>query len=506
MICKTDIPREHLMISSTSTKDDRLGTSGFFDETGAALLMVLLAISIFSLLGLFMALDAVNGLYISDNYENRTQATSAALAGLNHARALMRGLDYNAILEGTDGVHSRNPSYLKEARSYSFRSPFPLITARSLDILDPSAALARIPDDGLINTGACGGEKGIPLIPMAGIVQKAPKPSGRGEIVTSRYFVKVTDNNGDVSERANDANDNPFVDGDGLVIVRSMGIAETFFDVVGPVWRRNSVVVFEARYRRFSVFDFGPALLVLGSHVSPQFGGTYKIAGGAFPGIGVIDTDINDKSFPENIVGRAPLGRGNISGAGLPNPSVRDITHIAGADPEKAAILDPRYLADFVFHEAPRFSDNYYRGDQRWGRGNAPDLGSYDSSKPLNAPGQDPKLTVVHGNLIVTGNVCGAGLLVVTGDLLMTDNCRYTGLVLALGSGRIGLHTSGNGISGGIVVANLEEFNGNHGFGMPEFSILGNSRIITDTDAVEMALGLVSPVQRGFREIAGTDP
>ncbi len=468
--------------------------------------MVLLAISIFSLLGLFMALDAANGLYISDNYENRIQAASAALAGLNHARALMRGLDYDAILEGGDGVHSRSPSYLKEAKSYGFRSPFSLTTARSLDILDPSAALSRIPDDGLINTGACGGKRGIPLIPMTGIVQKAPKPAGQGEIVTSRYFVKVTDNNGDISERAMDVNDNPFIDGDGLVIVRSMGIAETFFNVVGPVWRRNSVVVFEARYRRFSVFDFGPALLVLGSHVSPQFGGTYGITGGVFPGIGVIDTDINDKSFPENIVGRAPLGRGNISGAGLPNPSIRDITHIAEADPEKAAILDPGYLADFVFHVAPRFSDNYYRGDQHWGGGNVPDLGSYDTSKPLNAPGQDPKLTVVHGNLRVTGNVSGAGLLVVSGDLLMTDNCRYTGLVLALGSGRIGLSISGSGISGGIVVANLEEFNGNPGFGMPEFSILGNSRIRSDTDAVEMALGLVPPVQRGFREIAGTDP
>ncbi|MBN2317737.1 MAG: hypothetical protein JXR49_01605 [Acidobacteria bacterium] len=479
---------------------------GCFEEAGTALLMVLLAISVFSLLGLFMALDAVNGLYISDNHENRVQATSAALAGLNHARALMRGLEYDAILKGMDGVYSRNPSYLKEAKSYRFRSPFSMDTAHSLDILDPSAALSRIPDDGLINTGARNGKKGIPLIPVTGIVQKAPNPAGPGEVVTSRYFVKVTDNNGDVSERAKDAGDNPFVDGDGLVIVRSMGIAETFFEAVGPVWRRNSVVVFEARYRKFSVFDFGPALLVLGSRVSPHFSGTYGIAGGAFPGIGVIDTDMNDNAFPEKIIRTAPLGHGNISGGGSPNPAVRDITHLAGTDPERSPILDPQYLWDFVFHQAPRFSDNYSGSDQRWNPANAPDLGSYDASKPANAQGQDPKLTVVHGNLLMTGNVSGAGLLIVTGDFLCTGDCHYTGLVLVLGSGRIGLHTSGSGMNGGLVVANLEEFNGNPVFGVPEFSISGNSRIRTDTRAVGMALGLIPPIQKSFREIAGTDP
>lgn len=480
--------------------------SGFSDEMGAALLLVLLAISIFTLLGLFMALDAVNGLHISDNYESRVQATYAALAGLNHARALMRGLDYDAVLKGMDGAYSRNPAYLKEARSFGFRSPFPMATACSLDILDPFEALSDLPDDGLINTGAWGAKKGIPLIPVTGIVQKAPNPNGQGGITTSRYFVKVTDNNGDASERAEDAEDSPFVDGDGLVIVRSMGIAQTLFKAVGPVWRRNSVVTFEARYRKYSVFDFGPALLVLGSRILPFFKGDYEISGGQFPGIGVIDTDVNDNDFPEQILAAKQPGDGQVSGGGLPDPAILDITRQAVADPDRASILDPQYLWDFVFRNAPRVSDHYYPDNQRWNRGDAPDLGTYDSAKPPGAPGQDPKITVVHGNLFLSGNVSGAGLLIVSGDFICTGDCRYDGLVLVLGSGRVGLHNSGDGITGGLVVASLEAVNGNIGFGIPVFSITGNSRIRTDTASVEMALGLLPPIQKSFREISGTDP
>lgn len=494
------------MVSSSGRKGGPPGKpGGFCGETGSALLLVLMAISIFSLLGLFMALDGVNGLYISDNHESRIQATAAALAGLDHARALMRGLDYDAVLQGMDGAYSRDPSYLKEAKSFRFRNPFSVAVAHSVDIRNPSAALSGIPDDGFVNTGACFGNKGTALIPLTGIAQEAPDPAGPGKIVISRYFVKVTDNNGDVPERAKDAADNPFVDGDGLIIVRSMGIAETFLNAVGPTWRRNSVVVFEARYRRFSVFDFGPPLLVLGSRISTRFSGTFEIAGDSFPGIGVIDTDLNDNDSPERTITAAPLGRGVISGGGLPSPAVRDITRSAGSEPEKAPILNPGYLSDFVLNRAPRFSDNYFLNDQRWGTGNAPDLGRYDSTRPLNAPGQDPKLTVVHGSLFLTGNVSGAGLLIVTGDFLFTDDCRYTGLVLAIGSGRV-RQASGSAINGGLVVARLESFNGNPGFGIPDFSISGSSRVRADAGALEMALGLIPPVQRSFREIAGTDP
>ena len=480
--------------------------SCFPEERGVALVLVLLALAILSLLGLFMTFEATTGLHISDNYESRIRATYAALAGLNHARAVMRGLDNDAFLQGPDGVYDQSSSYLRQAKKFGFRNPLPLVAAHSLNMIDPAPDVSGMPDDGMINTGFYSGNKGTPLIPLTGIALQAPNPGGSGEIVISRYFVKVTDNNGEASEKTEDSYDSPFIDGDGMVIVRSMGIAKTFSDRTGSVTRRNSVVVFEARYRRFPGFDLGPAMLVLGSRVIASLDGNYEIAGGLFPGIGVIDTEVSDTLFPGQIIGTGPLGRGNISGAGLPNPSIVDITNRVESDPERSIILNPQYLWNFVFSKSPEFSDNYYDGDQYWDPLTAPNIGSYDSSKPYNAPGQDPKLTVVHGNLRMAGNLSGGGLLIVTGDFECADACQYDGLVLVIGSGRAVIDTAGKGLTGSIVVANLVDINGIPCFGVPDFSISGDSRITSDLNAVKTALGLIPPVQRSFREITGVDP
>ena len=68
------------------------------------------------------------------------------------------------------------------------------------------------------------------IIPLTGIALSSPNPYGSGTIITSRYFVKVTDNNGEASERAAEGvgpgqPDDPFVDADGTVIIRTMGVA-----------------------------------------------------------------------------------------------------------------------------------------------------------------------------------------------------------------------------------------------------------------------------------------
>ena len=52
---------------------------------------------------------------------------------------------------------------------------------------------------------------------------------------TARYFVKVSDNNGEASERALDPGDSPFVDGDGIVVIRSMAEAKTMRETVGKI-------------------------------------------------------------------------------------------------------------------------------------------------------------------------------------------------------------------------------------------------------------------------------
>jgi hypothetical protein len=476
------------------------------NESGFALLLTLIVLCLLSLLGIFMTFNANTGVKISDNYETQIQATYAALAGLNHARALVRGIALDDLLIGPDGTYSNNASYLAQAKRFDFRNPLPMTEFYSLDAANPAIRLSGSSDDGFISTGSYGSAGGTFLIPVSGIGLFAANPYERGEIVTSRYFVKVTDNNGDGSEVSGDPGDNPFVDGDGIVIVRSVGVSKTFSEATGALPRLNSVSVFEARFKRMSTFDIGPALVVLGTEVEAFFEGDFEISGNLSPGIGTIDTLTSDASLPEQIVAAAAGAKGRISGGSRPSPSIQEISSEVLFNRDKALLLDPRFLWDFIHARALQIADFYFSGDQNWSGGNAPYAGSYDPTQPWNAPGQDPKITVVNGDLRISGGFSGGGLLVVTGTLSYTGPWSYAGLVLGIGSGKLAADGTGQGIEGGLLVASLENRSGTPVFGIPVISVAGNSRLSANRDAVKMALGLVPVSQMSFREIAGADP
>ena len=476
------------------------------NDAGAALLLTLIALSLLSLLGLYISLNANTGVQISDNYETQVQATYAALAGLNHAHALIRGLAFDDLLKGPDGAYSSNLSDLAQARTFEFRNPLPLVIAHSLSIFDPRLDVSGISDDGLMSAGFYGGSSGTALIPAIGIALSSANPYGSGEVVTSRYFVKVTDNNGESSEISGDPGDNPFADGDGIVIVRSMGISKTFSEFTGMIPRLNSVAVFEARFKRLSTFLPGPAVVVIGTQVNASFGGSFEIAGDLSPGIGTIDTDILDDSYPEQIVRAAAGGYGIITGGGRPAPSIEDISAGIRSDRDRSLLLNPRFLWNFVHNQAPKIADTCLEGDQYWSDGSAPYAGSFDTAKSWNAPGQDPRITVVNGSLNVTGTFSGGGLLVVNGNLNYSGSFAFNGLVLVVGSGNLIADGSGQGIDGGLLVAGLMDQGEEIVFGTPGISIGGASRFVENRDAVKMAIGLLPASQISFREIAGSDP
>jgi hypothetical protein len=476
------------------------------DESGSALLLTLIALALLSMISFFVILSANTEVKISNNFESQVRATYAALAGLNHARALVRGLSFTDLLRGPDGMYDKSASYFALARKFEFRNPLPLSTVFSLDISNAAAALPGVPDDGVISTGVRGDSAGTLLIPRPGIALTAPDPYGSGQILTARYFVKVTDNNGEASEIAGDLDDDPFTDGDGIVIVRSIGAARTFSEMTGAIQRLNSVAVFEARFKRPSVFDAGPAITVLGSDVSAHFSGTFEIAGGVSAGIGTLDTDTADAVHPEKVLLAAAGSSGLISGGGSPGPSILDISSMLRLDPERSQLLNPGLLWDFIHIKGPRFAEVYFDGDQNWAAGGTPYLGTFDISKPWNAPGQDPKIVFVNGNLNVVDGFSGAGLLIVTGAFSYTGVCSYNGLVLVLGGGSLVADGSGLGIQGGLVLASLINGETETVFGIPNISISGDSRFLSNRDAVKMALGLIPVAQISFREIAGSDP
>src|SRR6266540_256976 len=226
-------------------------------QEGLALLIAVIALSVFSLFGLYVTLNATTEVRISENYESRQQAGLAARAGLNHARELIRGLELNDLLRGPDGLKpdpSTYPSTL--SGRYAFRNWVNWSTARSLNILNPGSAVSGLPDDGLFNTG-----DGTILIPATGIGLTAPNPYGAGTVITARYFVKVTDND--------DGDNDPFTDKDGIVIVRSTGVAQTIRETGGGSARANSVAVYEARFKRSQTFGMRAPIILEGDPVEP---------------------------------------------------------------------------------------------------------------------------------------------------------------------------------------------------------------------------------------------
>ena len=482
-------------------------------QGGFALLIALIALSLFSVIGLYLTLTATSEVRISDNYESYVRARTAALAGLNHGRALLKGLRFDDLLQGPDGTNSADPAYLAFAGTHAFRMPVGWSAARMLDILNPAGALSGVPDDGIVSTGWHPAGSGVVLIPIMGIAQIVPNPHGPGTVATSRYFVKVSDNNGEASELAGDPADNPFQDGDDQIILRSLGIAQTLMEATLAGTRRNSVVVFEARFKRLATFDFNAPVTVQSSAVDPVAAGMFLgdrffIQGGAAnPGIATIDDAAGDGIAPAQqiMAGLAPAQTMNIKGAGLV-PSVQDITPAIGMRPDKRLLLDGAWMWGFVRQSVLQFADNTFSGSQSW-IGAAPrSLGSYDPTLPPTSPTQDPKVTYVDGDLLVDGDLEGGGLLVVTGKVTITGRFKFNGLILIVGAGE--LDSGGwSSVTGAIYVAGLSNAGGIMSWGTAKLTVRESSHILFSREAVRMAVGLIPPLQLSFREITSAiDP
>jgi hypothetical protein len=240
-------------------------------------------------------------------------------------------------------------------------------------------------------------------------------------------------------------------------------------------------------------------------------GSAFRINGGnSNYGINTIDTDPSNFVFPSDIIASSldPNQERNIRGTGL-EPSILDITNDVAADPDQSLLLDPDFLWDFVNNVLPLYADNYYVGNQTWtGFEEGLDLGTYDIRKPDNDPSQDPKTTLVKGDLDIGGNISGGGLLVVTGELKGNGSMNWQGLILVIGEGNLNGGGLNVGLDGGVYIANVtEDENGNAVFGTPKFTLSGACFITMHGAAIRMAIRMLPPVQLSFREITGvTDP
>jgi hypothetical protein len=483
------------------------------DAGGMALLISMIILTLLTLLGLYVAVNATTEVRISDNFESETRARYAALAGLDHVRSALRGLDFDDQLKGPDGEYDVTPSYLTQTRTFDFRNPLSWATARRLNLIDPSGEIGNPPDDGLLNSGHYGATPGTVLIPWTGVPSSLTESVGSGGTIASRYFVKLTDNNGEPSETSGDPSDDPFLDGDGLIIVRSMGVAAVVREWSGTTLRSNSVATFEARFKRRSTFDQSAALVVQGRGVQPSASGmfegeSFSILGDVdIPGIGTVETEPEGNGGAAGLI-RSMLGPAQgdkIKGMGG-SSSIYDVTGAIKSLPDRALLLDNEFLLDFVNLQMRRFSDSIFTGDQAWGASTAPDLGFYDLRQPAGASVQRPMTTLVDGDLDI-GDAAGGGLLVVTGKLTISGNFTFKGLILLVGKGDLEARGSTCSITGGVFLAGISNSHGRSNWEPVRLTVGGSCEIHFDRRAIRMASSLIPPVQAGFREVtSATDP
>lgn len=489
------------------------GTRARPDEEGVALLMVLIALFLFLVIGLYLALLATAEVRISDNFESYHRARNAALAGMNHARVLLRGVRFDDQLRGPDGSHDLGPAYMASSRQCSFRMPVTLSAARMMDILNPPALPPDGSDDGILNSGWHPGGNGVVLIPGTGIAYMFANPHGPGMVAGARYFVKASDNNGEASELALDPGDDPFIDGDGQIILRSTGVSRTLGETMEIGFRNNTAAIFEARFKRYATFELDAPMVVQSSAVAsagPRIfsGSDFSIEGGASaPAVALIDPVPGDglDPAPQILSQIAPVQVNCLRGAGLP-PSVWDITAQIAAHEEKRRLLDKIQFWKFMKTTLPGFADNKFLGAQIWVGGAPAFLGSYDPALPSTSPLQDPRVIHVDGDLSVDGNLEGAGLLAVTGRASVKGNFIYRGLILVVGAGELDVGGAAM-ISGGILVAGLPGAGGVVGWGTAKLSVGDTCRIRFDRGLIKMAVDLIPPTELSLREITAViDP
>ena len=148
------------------------------------------------------------------------------------------------------------------------------------------------------------------------------------------------------------------------------------------------------------------------------------------------------------------------------------------------SVQQSTFTYDFnsIYSQMSQMADYTLTGSQTF-TNSSPSYGSYN----------DPKITVVNGNLSCGGNWTGGGVLVVNGNLSMGGGCQFTGVVICLGDVAI----AGGGVSdiahilGGLIY---------QGTVVNNSSIGGSADVYYSSQAVNAAQNLARYTLSWWRE------
>ncbi|UCF36237.1 MAG: pilus assembly PilX N-terminal domain-containing protein [Acidobacteriota bacterium] len=459
-------------------------------EKGSALLLAVILSFLLMALGLGLTMSSLSEFTMSDEFESHERALYIADAGIGAVETSMRGRDLERALREETLV----PSYLGIPPETE-RDPISIEEARDIDFNRPPEQVTQFRLTGM-------------LTPSQGV------QVGRG-----RYFARVTDNH--------DGDSDPLTDYDGRIFIRSVGVHP------GPPQEvtlygsnlKNSVVEIEKLLKRDMSFDASTPFNVYGPHARPSQnrffdGNAFKIDGydhsqmsidevlrghhhrdgeSEHAAMGMINDDLGggdatgslrevyeslDRNQMSNLIGdEGPYGE---------TPSIRDETDMIRESPNGDAknVFDAHFLNQFI-NRVAAVADNRYDENT-----------SLSGSNILLGTEDDPQITVAMGDLSLSGNGSGSGILVVKGKLEYSGAFDYNGLILVIGDGEVTISGANKSIIGGLYLAEiLQDENGEHLFGIPEFTISGMTNFYFRSKSVHMAISLLPFRSIGWREI-----
>lgn len=460
-------------------------------ERGSALILALVLSMVMMVLALGIAFVSTTDTVAADDMIAHGQALAVAEAGLAEAQRALRGREIDDLLnlEGT------LPLFVGDGPS-TYRDPVDLLDARSVDYNNPPAPKGSLQLRGLLTPGT-----GVAL---------------QG----GHYFVRISDND--------DGDGDVLRDSDAKFFIRAVGVfpclpQETLTSAGSRL--RNAVAVIEALFHRDLSLNVSAPFMIGGRDAEPAQNSFFNgnsftldgfdhsgmtlddiLQGGhrhdsehAQAGFSVVFDDLEggdagsllqtvyeslSRNQYNNIVGdEGPYGR---------TPSMRDDTEtLRNSEFEDAQnLLNPAFLNDFI-RRVRVAADRVY-----------PDGTSLSGSDDQLGTEEEPWVVVAEGDLSVSGNGFGCGLLVVRGELSYQGAFNFNGLILVLGEGVADVGGANKSVVGGMFVANIEEDEeGNPSFGTARFTLSGNSNFFYRGASIRMAVSLLPLKMLSWREI-----
>ncbi len=441
-------------------------------EKGMALIFAIIISLFLTVLGLGLTMFSLTEFSAGREYESHQRAFAIADGGYNLMKGTLQGQDLTTLLTTSTDI----PEYINSAAAAGgippYRNPVYPLDARNIDYLNPPEPIGTISIPGL-------------LTPPSGAI-----------LGPGYFFARISDND--------DGDSDDTLDSDYTVYLRVVGVHRAPLSEITSHggFVKNSVSIIETMVKRDTSFNLGSPLSIAGPDIDIRISGnSFDIAGDEeHPGVSVFYDDeaggdgdqaaqsvydsMNNKNQKKNIVG----AEGDYGA--YPEPSIRDDTDLIrnSPDPDARNVLNPNFLYNFTRAVAST-ADYSYSGDTHLaGR---TELGTESS----------PAITFVDGDLKLSGSGSGHGVLIVTGEMDYSGAFDFNGLVMVIGEGEVDISGANKDITGGMLIAKLEESVGGYGFGVPNVRISGNSGFFFDSTSISMAMSMFPMKTVMWREI-----